>query len=76
MLLEGVTGAVAGLAIGLFFKGIEFILKRVCGYVVSEGYKQLYFFGNHVHGCVWVTCFICLYWCQLSVVLRRSRLRK
>lgn len=44
MLLEGVTGAVAGLAIGLFLKGVEFILKRVCGYVTSEGYKQLYFF--------------------------------
>lgn len=44
MLLKCVTGAVAGLAIGLFFKGVEFILKRACGYVVSEGYKQLYFF--------------------------------
>ncbi|OAB53794.1 hypothetical protein APS14_19725 [Pseudomonas thivervalensis] len=44
MLLKCVIGAVAGLAIGLFFKGAELILKKVCGCVVSDRYKQLYFF--------------------------------
>ena len=63
MLLKGVTGAVAGLAIGLFFKGVEFVLKRPCGYVVSEGYNSCTFFGE---SCSWL-CMGCLL-CMLILV--------
>lgn len=59
------------LTIGLFYKGVEFVLKRACGYIVSDGYKQLYFFGGHVHGCVRNASFERLHWCRLSVVLRK-----
>lgn len=44
ILLVCMAGGAAGLAIGLFFKGAELILKKVCGCVVSDRYKQLYFF--------------------------------
>lgn len=38
------AGGAAGLTIGLFFKCAELILKKLCGYVVPDSYKQLYFF--------------------------------
>jgi hypothetical protein len=72
MLLGCVAGRGGGFSNRVVFKGAELILKKGCGYVVPDRYKQLcFFFGDHVHGCVRNASFECLHWCRLSVVLRK-----